>query len=103
MIRNYGGWSGYERGLQVFSHILHDIKKIDGIYKKAAFLLRSIVSGRIYIDGNHRTEQAVTETFLEMNNLQLKVTETEEIINFKKHILVYNINEIAEWLEHGTT
>ena len=38
-----------------------------------------------------------------MNNAQMKVQETEEIIRFIKHILEYNLKEIAEWLENGTT
>ncbi|MFZ7138178.1 MAG: hypothetical protein ACOWW1_07150 [archaeon] len=103
MIEKYGGWKGYERGVNVFSYILEEVKEIEGIYKKAAFLLRNIVSRRIYIDGNHRTAQGVTQTFLEVNNLQMKINDTEEIISFIKHILLYNIDEIAEWLENGTT
>lgn len=103
MLKKYGGWQGYERGIQVFSHILADAKKAKRLYSKAAVFLRQIVSGRIFVDGNHRTAQAITETFLEMNNTQMKVQETEEIIRFIKHILEYNPEEIAEWLENGTT
>jgi hypothetical protein len=38
-----------------------------------------------------------------MNNAQMKVQETEEIIRFIKHILEYDLEEIAEWLKNGTT
>jgi prophage maintenance system killer protein len=80
MLEKYGGWQGYECGIEVFSHILADAKKAKGIYNKAAVFLRKLVVGRIFVDGNHRTAQAITETFLEMNNAQMKVQETEEII-----------------------
>jgi len=103
ILEKYGGWQGYERGIDVFSHILADAKKAKGIYNKAAVFLRQLVSGRIFVDGNHRTAQAITKIFLEMNNAQMKVQETEEIIRFIKHILEYNLEEIAEWLENGTT
>ena len=103
MLEKYGGWQGYERGIEVFSHILADAKKAEGIYNKAAIFLRQLVSGRIFVDGNHRTAQAITETFLEMNNTQMKVQETEETIRFIKPILEYDLEEIAEWLKNGTT
>jgi death-on-curing family protein len=103
MLKKYGGWQGYECGIDVYSHILDEAKKAKGVYSKAAVFLRKLVSGRIFVDGNHRTAQAITETFLEMNNAQMKVQETEEIIMFIKHILEYNLEEIAEWLENGTT
>lgn len=103
MLKKYGGWPGYECGIEVFSHILAEAKKAKGIYNKAAVFLRNIVAGRIFIDGNHRTAQAVTETFLEMNDSQMKVDDADQIIIFIKHILEYNIEEIAEWLENGTT
>jgi len=103
ILEKYGGWQGYERGINVFSYILADAKKAKGIYNKAAIFLRKLVVGRIFVDGNHRTAQAITETFLEMNNAQMKVQETEEIIRFIKHILEYDLEEIAEWLKNGTT
>jgi len=103
MLEKYGGWQGYECGIEVFFHILAEAKKAKGIYNKAAVFLRKLVAGRIFVDGNHRTAQAITETFLEMNNAQMKIQETEEIIRFIKHILEYDLKEIAEWLENGTT
>jgi len=103
ILEKYGGWQGYERGINVLFYILTDAKKAKGIYNKAAVFLRKLVVGRIFVDGNHRTAQAITEIFLEMNNTQMKVQETEEIIRFIKHILEYDLEEIAEWLENGTT
>lgn len=45
----------------------------------------------------------ITETFLEMNNMQMKIQKSKEIIKFIKGILCYNIDEIEEWLKYGTT
>jgi len=55
MLEKYGGWPGFERGIIVFRSVLADMKAAKGIYRKAAFLLRRIVTGRIFKDGNHRT------------------------------------------------
>jgi len=103
MLKKYGGWPGFERGIDVFQNILTDMKKAEGIYRKAAILLREMVTGRIFKDGNHRTAQALTETFLEMNNTPMKIQDSKEIIRFIKNILHYNIDEIEAWLKHGKT
>ena len=89
MLKKYGGWPGFERGINVFQSILIDMKKAEGIYRKAAILLRGIVTGRIFKDGNHRTAQAVTETFLEMNNTPMHIQDSKDIIRFIKNILHY--------------
>jgi prophage maintenance system killer protein len=103
MLEKYGGWLGFERGINVFQSIITEMKAARGIYRKAAILLRGIVTGRIFTDGNHRTAQALTETFLEMNNAPMKIQDSKEIIKFIKNILYYNIEEIEEWLKHGKT
>ena len=103
MLKKYGGWPGFERGIIVFKSILAEVKAAKGIYRKAAVFFRGIGTGRIFKDGNHRTAQAVTETFLEMNNMQMKIQDSKEIIKFIEGILHYNIDEIEEWLKHGTT
>ena len=103
MLKKYGGWPAIERGIIVFKRILAEAKAAKGIYRKAAIFLRGISTGRIFKDGNHRTAQAVTETFLEMNNMQMKIQDSKEITKFIKGILHYNIDEIEEWLKYGTT
>jgi len=103
MLKKYGGWPGFERGMNVFQNIITEMKAARGNYRKAAILLRGIVTGRIFKDGNHRTAQALTETFLEMNNTPMKTQDSKQITKFIKNILHYNIDEIEKWLEHGTT
>jgi prophage maintenance system killer protein len=103
MLEKYGGWPGFERGMNVFQSIITEMKAARGIYRKAAILLRGVVTGRIFKDGNHRTAQALTETFLEMNNAPMYIQDSKEIIRFIKNILYYNIDEIEAWLKHGKT
>lgn len=103
MLEKYGGWRGFERGVIVFRSILDEMKAARGVRRKAAILLRRMVTGRIFEDGNHRTGQAVTETFLEMNNAPMRIQDSEEIIRFIKNILQYDIDEIEAWLKYGST
>jgi prophage maintenance system killer protein len=100
MIEKYGGYHGLERGLIVFQKILTDAKSAKGIFCKAAILLRGIAIGRIFKDGNHRTAQVITETFLEANGFELKLNE-KEIERFIKQILHYDVEEVVEWLKNG--
>jgi prophage maintenance system killer protein len=80
MLQRFGGHPCFERGMPVFRHILEEIKKTNGIYRKAAIILRGIVIGRIFKDGNHRTAFEVTRTFLEMNGTRMKAKNAQEII-----------------------
>ena len=103
MLEKYGGWPGFERGMNDFQSIITEMKTTKGIYRKAAILLRGTVTGRIFKDGNHRTAQALVETFLEMNNAPMYIQDSKEIIKFIKNILHYNIDEIEAWLKHDKT
>jgi death-on-curing family protein len=101
MIEKFGGRSGFDRGIAVFDAILEEVKKTKGIYRKAAVLLRRLATGRIFDDGNHRTAFEVTFTFLQLNDAEMKVKDTQKIIRFIKDILFYDINEIEAWLKNG--
>ena len=102
VIREYGGYTGYETGIHLYKVILAGVRKVEGTYEKAATLLRKfITSPRIFQDGNHRTAQIVVETFLQKNGKQMWTDNSQEIYMFIKHAIEYDIEEIAEWLEHG--
>ena len=45
MLKKYGGWPGFERGIIIFEHILAEAKAAKGIYRKAAIFLRRISTG----------------------------------------------------------
>jgi len=102
MLREYGGYTGYETGIDLFKVILKKAKEIEGIYKKAAILLYEMAtSPRIYKDGNHRTAIVTTETFLIMNGKKIWTENSQDIYIFIKDLLHYSIDEIAKWLENG--
>lgn len=102
ILKEYGGYTGYETGIALFKVILKKAKEATGIYKKTAVLLREMVaSSRIYQDGNHRTAIAIAETFLIMNGERIWTEDSQEIYKFIKDLLYYNLDEIAEWLENG--
>lgn len=101
LLEPLGGFEGFERGINIFDYILEEVKTTKGIYRKAAVLLRRLVTDRIFKDGNHRTSYEVTKTFLEKNGKKMKFTNKEDIITFIKCIRRYNINEIEVWLKDG--
>lgn len=103
MLERYGGYPGFERGIQVFKYIIEDAKREKDIYRKAAIILRRLVTDRVFKDGNHRTAQVISQAFLEMNGVKLKAKNKEEIIRFIKDIRFYNIDEIEKWFKDGTT
>jgi len=101
MLEKFGGYPGFDRGIEVFDVILREVKEARGIYRKAAVLLRRLATGRIFNDGNHRTAFEVTFTFLQLNHTKMKVKNAQKIIKFIKNILFYNIDEIEAWLRNG--
>jgi hypothetical protein len=101
MLERFGGFSGFERGLDCFDVILAKVKTMRGLYGKAAVLLREMILCRIFTDGNHRTAYEVTKTFLEINDGKMKVTDLREVITFIKGIMYYSIDEIEAWLKYG--
>jgi hypothetical protein len=102
MIERYGYWSGFELGLEPYHLIVKEMKKTDSIYRKAAILLRGIVTTRIFQDGHHRTGFEVTKAFLEMNNAHMKENAEANIIKFIKDIRKYSLDEIECWLKNGS-
>jgi len=101
MLKEYGGYSGYERGVGIFGTILAEARKAECLCRKAAVLLRGLATGRIYQDGNHRTAMATAETFLLMNGKKVWTEDSQEMYRFIKDILGYDVDEAAEWLECG--
>ena len=102
VIKEYGGYSGYEVGVEPFQSILEKAKAADNIFLKAAVLLRGIVTARMYVDGNHRTALLTCETFLNQNGEKIWTENSQTLYMFIKEILKYSVEEIAEWLENGS-
>jgi hypothetical protein len=101
MINRIGGWTGFEVGLEPYKHFLKEVEKAEGIYRKAAILLKCIATSRMFQDGHHRTAYIVTRTFLEKNDAEFGEKDEQIIIRFIKDIRIYSIEEIEGWLRNG--
>jgi len=101
LIKRYGGWLGFELGLEPYHHFIEEAKKAQGIYLKAAILLKMIATTRIFQDGHHRTAYIVTKTFLEKNDSAFKEKDERKIIRFIKDIRKYDVEQVKDWLENG--
>jgi death-on-curing family protein len=102
MIERYGYWSGFEVGLEPYHRYIEEVKNAEGIYRKAAILLKRIATSRIFQDGHHRTAFEVTKAFLEVNGAEFKEKGELKIIKFIKDIRKYDIEQIEGWLKSGT-
>ena len=101
MIKRYGYWSGFEVGIEPYHHFIEEIKNAEGIYRKAAILLKRIATSRIFQDGHHRTAFEVTKAFLEVNEAEFKEKDDQKIIKFIKDIRKHTIDDIESWLKNG--
>lgn len=102
MLEQFGGYEGFERGIDPFHAVLAEVKASRGsIYRKAAIFLQRMIDVRIFQDGNHRTAFEVTDTFLRMNGEKIKITNEKETIALVKNIQQYSIGQIGGWLENG--
>jgi prophage maintenance system killer protein len=101
-IREYGGYMGYETGIGLYKVILKEVKESEGIFGKAAVLLRRLaVRPTVFQDGNHRVAWMATVTFLNNNGKRIWTDDSEAIYTFIKEIQAYSIEQIARWLENG--
>ena len=101
-IREYGGYMGYETGIGLYKVILKEVKESEGIFRKAAVLLRRLaVRPTIFQDGNHRVAWMATVTFLNNNGKTTWTDDSEAIYTFIKDVPCYSIEQIAWWLENG--
>lgn len=73
------------------------------LHEKAAAIIRGIISGHPFVDGNKRTAVLGGLTFLRLNNLVFKA-QKGELEDFAVKIAVENldIKEIALWLKERT-
>jgi prophage maintenance system killer protein len=79
MIDRYGGYTGFESGLEPYHHFIDEAKNTTGIYRKAAVLLKDIGTSRVFQDGHHRTAYIVIKTFLEKNDADFKEKDEQNI------------------------
>lgn len=80
--------------------ILRTVEEEEGLYDRAARLLRDLITRHLFEDGNKRTAWAVTNEYLARQGETPAVT-GPPAERFLLRIRRYNADEIAEWLETG--
>jgi hypothetical protein len=74
-----------------------------GLTFQTAELMQMIAMRHLFDGANHRTGYAVAKVFLMRNGRHLRVNDFDKAYPFIKNIGNKNIDEIQEWIEHGTT
>lgn len=80
--------------------LLDEAENQDGVYRRAAFLLRKLITEHIFKDGNKRTAWITTRSYLESNGLQPAET-GDRVPKVLRRIRRFEIDEIARRLESG--
>jgi len=104
IIRKYGGESGIlNRGILEFAVDWVNSHPRKSIFWKVAVLMRDIISGHPFVDGNKRTGLEVADTILKAKGYRITATQ-EEILNFVLELAMKgkDIEEIIKWLKANT-
>lgn len=80
--------------------LLKEIDDYDGLYLRAAYLLRKLITAHYFEDGNKRTAWLVTRQYLAENGEE-PADRRETAERVLRRIRQYDAEEIAEWLETG--
>ncbi|HYK08173.1 MAG TPA: type II toxin-antitoxin system death-on-curing family toxin [Candidatus Eisenbacteria bacterium] len=108
-IERYGGSHGIRDLGLVESALFRPQSSFGGedlypdFFDKAAVLVHSLLLNHAFVDGNKRTAMTTLLSFLEFNNLHLKVSQ-EELINAAQFIenKEWDTKAIASWLKNHT-
>jgi len=84
-----------------FKELLKEIDEYEGAYQRAAALLRKIITAHYFEDGNKRTGWLTTRQYLDDHDLAPAEREADRVEHVTKSIRVFDVDEIARWLEHG--
>jgi len=82
-------------------NLLEDVEEYDGVYRRAAGLLRDIITSHFFEDGNKRTAWTTTVLYLENHDTEPAVRDTDEVERVLKRIRRFDVDEIADWLAEG--
>lgn len=80
--------------------LLAEAEEQDGVYWRAAFLLRKLITGHVFKDGNKRTAWVTTRAYLDEHDLRPAKT-GDRVPHVLRRIRRYDVDEIARWLESG--
>mgnify|MGYP000026371216 CR=1 FL=1 len=104
LIREYGGESGIlnEGELHFIVGWVNDnLRK--SIFWRAAILMRGIVCGHPFVDGNKRTAYEVVDSYLRVHGYKI-TADKQETLNFILNLARYgsDLENIVEWLKKNT-
>ncbi len=80
--------------------IVREADEQDGLYLRAGFLLRKLITSHLFEDGNKRTGWASTVKYLDRNG-ETPAEHGENVERVLKRVRRYDVDELAEWLESG--
>mgnify|MGYP000347925259 CR=1 FL=1 len=104
ILKKYGGESGIlNRGELEFIVDWVNSHPRKSIYWKVAILLRGIVCGHPFVDGNKRTAFEVVDTILRSRSYRFRASK-QQILKFILELAIEgkNIDEIVIWLKENT-
>jgi death-on-curing protein len=85
-----------------FERLLRDdVEPYDGLYLRAAALLRNILTAHYFEDANKRTAWATARIYLETHGTE-PADRSNRVERVLKSIRLFDVEEIAEWLATGT-
>lgn len=103
IIERFGGEHGMEnKGTIEFTVSQMEVPK--NIFRKAAILMRNIITGHAFTDGNKRTGFEAMKLFLERNGKIFILEDEEEIINMVIRIAKgeIKVDGIQEWIQKNS-
>jgi death-on-curing protein len=104
IIDKYGGESGVlNRGILEFAVDWVNSHPRKSIFWKVAVLMREIISGHPFVDGNKRTGFEVADTILKAKGYKFTASQ-DEILEFILELAMKgkDIEEVVKWLKSNT-
>ncbi len=80
--------------------ILRETAKHDGVYTRAAFLLRKLITAHYFEDGNKRTAWVTIREYLQKHD-ETPAERGEDSGKVLRRIRRFDVEEIEIWLETG--
>jgi|SRR5208282_3224464 len=74
-----------------------------GVFYQAALMMKEFANGQVFAGANHRTGYGLAKMFLRRNDRKFRVNDFNAAYPFIRDIGNKGIDEIKEWIEHGTT
>lgn len=84
-----------------FRKMLAEVDEYEGEYRRAAALLRKIITSHYFEDGNKRTGWLTTRQYLDDRGHVPAERDAEHVERVAKSVRSFDVDELAMWLAHG--